>query len=293
MEVVDSESGSSDPEYLPSSEDDFEESEEGGFEEGSVPSWEKLFNPPCATLEDEVDFSLDSLLRTWETGIPREVQTPAALERHIVLPRLDADQFKATGFQRVDVDSIKGLVSMKQIARVFHPDPSATFRLNLQENAAYVKVSLQTCLPKSAEHLRGTGFESGRGASKPSSVLSIPKVPKPALIWSASDDSSFPWPFPEPSVNTALEWTSLADLPYFLLGQAHGGRTEDINLWCICPAAYCLDQPVCKCKAVAQKALHKSKALALDALAGMIEIWKSQQCRKRGEMHVVSLLTPI
>lgn len=287
-----SEPSSSDEEYLPSSTEEYDDSESSEADGHGEARWERLFFPSTGPSGEEDTFSLASLLRSWETGIPTDLDPLECPENQIALPRLDADQLRTNGFLRADVDSIKGLVGMKDIARVFHPDPLSTNRLANPEIPAYVKISLQTCLPKSADHLRGTGFKSGKGGKKPSSVLSIPKVPKPSLLWAEHEESNFPWPFPEPSVNLALEWISLAELPHFLLGQAHGGRTEDISLWCICPSAFCLSQPVWKCKAVAQRALHKSKGMAMDALEGMIEIWRRVLQMRRGEMHALTLLTP-
>lgn len=188
----------------------------------------------------------------------------------LVLPRVDPDEFRSSVLFRADVDSIKGLVHLANVADVFHPQPSTIFGVHAPLGEIPVKVHVLTSLPKSVDHLRGVGFTRNPLRSKSSGIISIPKVPKPTLCNRTMETGQPSWYFPSYDTNERQSWISLADIPHFLLGTAVGESSVELNLWCICFGAAVQELAPFVCKQAAQKVLRFVKEKATEAVERLL-----------------------
>lgn len=265
-----SEGSTNDVEYEEESNYDSEESGSPSHHLNFRQGWHSLLDMDAQahTSADAVTFA--DLACAWGDATGEIERSLTNDEKKLILPRLEADALMRHGTMRADLDSVKALVPMKDVADIFHPDPLARTSMNFLPRHLEVMVHLVTAFPKSAEHLRGTGFAKAASRGHSTSVVSIPKIPKPrermADVFHSMDD----WPYPSCDVAERQEWISLADVPHFLMGTCVGSRTIEVNLWCVCLGSVGLGVRVRDIKLITQKIFHKVKELALNAIARLL-----------------------
>ena len=263
----------SDPTWLYDNASDVE-SDASTSVEGYEPfdSWNCIFH----TLADEGDREdigarlFEDVVDSWDRQEPSVGNHRDDSPSRVHLPRLDPDEFQANGSFRADVDSVKGLIHLFELADVFHPSPTPIFGMYEPPGRNAVKVTLGTALSKCPEHMRGLGFSNRSRRARAGASVSIPRVPNLRNVPGNDDGFQDTWCFPPPGNIEHQSWKSLADFPHFLLGEAYGSEMQALNLWCVCFGAEEVASHSSTCKQGAQRVFHFVKAQARGALSALI-----------------------